>query len=313
LLLLCLFHYQRGYCLLGKLLKKVRKQNNLTQSDLAKQAGLSIPTIALIECDRGGTLTSLLAIATRLGLNPSGFNLPPGNTLGQRLAGLRKKKQMTQKNVADLTHITRATLIALEKNNKGQLRAVYAIANCLGTRLFLEEKNQPKAFYAHTALSSADSTWTTPPDLLEKLYKLIPVFDLDPCSPTTEKKLAPVKAKNYYTEILNGLEFEWHGHVFLNPPYGRTIQSWIEKAQTEFSAGRATSIIGLIPARPDTRWWQKHIPQTTVALLQGRLKFGGQNVPAPFPSALVLWSDNPLLITDFTQLFQDQAWIIPKT
>ena len=50
----------------------------------------------------------------------------------------------------------------------------------------------------------------------------------------------------------------------------------------------------LIPARTDTRWWHDYIdgnPNASVHFINGRLKFGGAKNPAPFPSAIVIYTN----------------------
>lgn len=50
----------------------------------------------------------------------------------------------------------------------------------------------------------------------------------------------------------------------------------------------------LIPARTDTRWWHQYIdgnPNASVHFIKGRLKFGGAKNPAPFPSAIVIFTN----------------------
>ena len=50
----------------------------------------------------------------------------------------------------------------------------------------------------------------------------------------------------------------------------------------------------LIPARTDTRWWHSHIdknPDAHVYFIKGRLKFGDGKNPAPFPSAIVVYTN----------------------
>ena len=48
-----------------------------------------------------------------------------------------------------------------------------------------------------------------PKDLLEQLYTVFGAFSLDPCSPTSHKRIAPVRAKMHFTAEENG--FPCHG------------------------------------------------------------------------------------------------------
>lgn len=50
----------------------------------------------------------------------------------------------------------------------------------------------------------------------------------------------------------------------------------------------------LIPARTDTRWWHEFIgnnPNASVHFIKGRLKFGNAKNSAPFPSAIVTFTN----------------------
>ncbi len=50
----------------GKGLKKIRLQHNLTQKELSEEVGLSVSTISLIEQGNSSTLESLIRILMRL-------------------------------------------------------------------------------------------------------------------------------------------------------------------------------------------------------------------------------------------------------
>ena len=51
-------------------------------------------------------------------------------------------------------------------------------------------------------------------------------FDLDPCSPGKDQSLVP--AREHYTKKDDGLSKEWHGLVWMNPPYSAP-RPWVEK------------------------------------------------------------------------------------
>ena len=58
----------------------------------------------------------------------------------------------------------------------------------------------------------------------------------------------------------DGLAQPWVGEVcWLNPPYGSTIGAWMAKAYASTLEG--STVVCLVPARTDTRWWHtSHIP-----------------------------------------------------
>ena len=65
--------------------------------------------------------------------------------------------------------------------------------------------------------SSASDMWSTPQDFFDALNSIFN-FTLDVCANAEN-----TKCENYFTEEQNGLEQEWTGTCFMNPPCGRTI------------------------------------------------------------------------------------------
>ena len=274
--------------LLGRQLKNYRKSKKLTQQDLASKAGLSVPTIIKLEQSKGN-LTSWFTTLNILGCELAGRNLPTGDCIGSQIKQLRKRRGLSQKKLASLIKRSHPTLIALEKKTNGRVETLENVLIALGAGAYLTEKGSQKSFYTHSGNSSVSHTWQTPQSLLATLYKVFAI-DLDPCSPTNNKRNAPVKAKVHYTEADNGLVLPWFGTVFLNPPYGRELKYWIAKAKEEVQNGNVQTAIALIPSRTDTLWWHEHIAgQAHIVFLKGRLCFGGSKQSAPFPSALVIW------------------------
>lgn len=75
--------------------------------------------------------------------------------------------------------------------------------------------------------------------------------------------------------------------MFCNPPYGRTISDWVEKAYEE---SRNSLVVMLLPARTDTRWFHDFIlNKAEIRFIRGRLKFGNAKNSAPFPSMIVIY------------------------
>lgn len=58
--------------------------------------------------------------------------------------------------------------------------------------------------------------------------------------------------------LVDGLAHSWAGErCYMNPPYGREIGPWVEKARRE--AERGALVVGLLPARTDTAWFHEHV------------------------------------------------------
>jgi len=124
--------------------------------------------------------------------------------------------------------------------------------------------------------------WETPQELFDSLDSEFH-FTLDPCC---TKETA--KCQTFFTVKEDGLLQDWGGHrVFMNPPYGRVIGQWIEKAFHESQNG--VLIVCLIPSRTDTAWWHEYAMRGEIRFIRGRLKFGMSKTGAPFPSAIVIF------------------------
>ncbi|WP_349533975.1 DNA N-6-adenine-methyltransferase [Leuconostoc citreum] len=138
-----------------------------------------------------------------------------------------------------------------------------------------------------TLFSSKKMDWETPQLFFEELNKKYK-FDLDACASDDNHKV-----DNYFTEEDNALTKLWNGNVFVNPPYGRELYSFVEKSYSEHSRDNNRFIVLLIPDRTDTKYWHEFIQgKAAIKFLKGRLKFeisGIASDAAPFPSALIIY------------------------
>lgn len=152
-----------------------------------------------------------------------------------------------------------------------------------------------------TMMSSEKHDWCTPEPVLERVRRLAPI-GLDPCTTIDN----PCKASDVY--LVSGLDLPWtdYGLVYVNPPYGRELPKWAEKAVSE--AANGVEIIMLVPSRTDTRWWgYTYDACQSVAFWKGRLTFVGAPSAAPFPSSLFYFGTNR---RRFGQAFRDVARVV---
>lgn len=127
--------------------------------------------------------------------------------------------------------------------------------------------------------SSKTDMWETPQDFFDRLNAEF-WFTCDVCA-TKEN----AKCEHYFTKEQDGLKQEWTGVCWCNPPYGRMVGKWVQKA-----AESKCTVVMLLPARTDTRWFHDLIyKKAEVRFLRGRLKFGGCKDAAPFPSMVVIF------------------------
>lgn len=130
--------------------------------------------------------------------------------------------------------------------------------------------------------SSDSNEWYTPSHIVELVQQLFGEITLDPCSNSGDPNIPSL---NHYTKEVNGLERDWFGKVYMNPPYGSEIKFWVEKLLSEHNKGNVYEAIALVPARTDTIWFHS-LREYPRCFIKGRLSFSGGNC-APFPSCAI--------------------------
>lgn len=116
---------------------------------------------------------------------------------------------------------------------------------------------------ASLMFSSKTDKWETPQDFFDELNREFG-FSLDVCA-------LPENAKTtrYYTPEQDGLAQPWEGVVWCNPPYGRQIGKWVERAVLAAKSG--VVVVMLLPARTDTKWFHEYIyGKAEIRFVRGR-------------------------------------------
>ena len=132
----------------------------------------------------------------------------------------------------------------------------------------------------HVHYSSSKQDWETPPDLFDALDSEFG-FDLDVCATRRNAKVA-----DYLSPEDDALAPPWRGACYCNPPFDQ-ITAFVTKAIR--SAAEGATVVMLVPARTDSRWFHALLEYADdVRLLARRVKFVGAKEPAPFPCAVVV-------------------------
>lgn len=130
-----------------------------------------------------------------------------------------------------------------------------------------------EAVHNHRAQGTGENEWYTPEQYIEAARELLGEIDVDPASSELAQKT--VKAGRFFTIEDNGLEKEWNGKVWLNPPYAQpAIQDFIRKTVAEFEAGRMSEGVVLTHNYTDTKWF--HIAAnaaSAICFTRGRIGF----------------------------------------
>lgn len=139
---------------------------------------------------------------------------------------------------------------------------------------------------SHHSANAMKDEWLTPPALIAALG----AFDLDPCAPIVRP--SPTAARHFTIED-SGLQRQWEGRVWCNPPYGLKAYAWIEKMALHANG------VALVFARTETEMFFRHIWSGARAILfiRGRLTFHNvdgsiANGNAGAPSCLVAYGED---------------------
>ena len=120
---------------------------------------------------------------------------------------------------------------------------------------------------------TGNNQWFTPAPYLTMAREVLGEIDLDPA--THEIAQQSVKASKFYTEEDNSLTKEWHGRIWLNPPYAQPeIGHFADKMVEESSSGRVEQAIMLTHNYTDTAWFQKLArAASSICFTRGRIRF----------------------------------------
>ena len=116
---------------LGDMVRRERKQRRQTQGTLAEDAGLSVPSVRQVERTRGH-LSSFWKVLTALSVELEGQNLPVGGGLEKRLAMLRRRRGVSQRELSVLVGVSRPTIATLESSGRGRLETLDKVLGTLG-------------------------------------------------------------------------------------------------------------------------------------------------------------------------------------
>ena len=140
-----------------------------------------------------------------------------------------------------------------------------------------------------TGAPGARDDWQTPSWIFDRLN--------DDFGFTLDAAALPETAmcSRFLTPQDDALSTGWGGRgsvVWLNPPYGRGVGNWLEKAHLESKKGAV--VVVLVFSRTDTRWWHDYAMKASeIRFIRGRLRFlqdGQVKDPSPAPSCVLVFT-----------------------
>jgi len=127
----------------------------------------------------------------------------------------------------------------------------------------------------HVSHNSVENEWYTPSKFIEAARTVMGSIDLDPAS--CELAQQTVQAGQYFTIDDNGLNKEWHGNVWLNPPYSKESVGLFAAKLVEETANLSQAIV-LVNNATDTQWFHEiALVATAICFVRGRIKFNDRN------------------------------------
>lgn len=271
--------------MLASLLKIARQDRGWSVLELAERTDLTPQQIRRLESGTGSA-ASVEAVAKALELRFS--HMPLSETLAGQIQAQRVRSGWSISAFAAASGLSRMTVRSLESGG-GSCESLDAAVIAIARKARF--KAPAPASWSRATKRTGDDQFT-PREFLAKIEAVFGPIELDPAW----HPASSVKAARMYSLTAgdNGQAEPWSADfVWLNPPFSSLLR-WLRKADEEWTAGRAKSIVALVPARTDSKYFHDRLINIAdVYLVRGRLRFtqldGRPGNQAPFPLMLVLF------------------------
>ena len=156
----------------------------------------------------------------------------------------------------------------------------------------------------HVSNNSGENEWYTPPFIIESAKSVMGNIDLDPASSRLANET--VGAKEFYTIEDDGIKKDWHGRVWLNPPYSQPDISNFAKAVT---SKKYDEIMILVNNATETDWFRTMAEiSNAICFINKRLKFidrDGNPSGAPLQGQAIIYKGSN--VDKFIQEFKESG------
>ena len=173
----------------------------------------------------------------------------------------------------------------------------------------MNQKKDKKHAKPHVLHNSGNNEWYTPNKYIERARRAMHSIDLDPASCNEANRV--VQADRFFTVLNNGLDQDWSGNVWLNPPYRQPlIKQFCNKLIESYRNGDIKQAIVLVNNATETLWGQKLLAcASAVCFPARRIKFWRPNEKTATPlqgQMIIYFGDN---ITRFSNAFVENGVI----
>jgi len=140
----------------------------------------------------------------------------------------------------------------------------------------VRERETGDELATHQLISqSGCNEWYTPIEYIQAAKEVMGSIDLDPASSEIAQRW--IQAHTHYTIDDDGLTHDWHGRVWLNPPWGRLSGDFVTKLVSEMAAGRVTEAIVLVNAHSTDAQWFQPLWDGLLCFTDHRINYEGPN------------------------------------
>ena len=135
--------------------------------------------------------------------------------------------------------------------------------------VFIDGAKTIRAASTHVGKNSGENEWYTPTCFIDSAREVMGSIDLDPASSEIANKT--IKAIKFFSIENNGLEQDWGGNIWMNPPYANPlIKQFSDKLCS--SMDNIAHAIVLVNNATETAWFQQ------MALLASMICFTSKRV-----------------------------------
>jgi phage N-6-adenine-methyltransferase len=124
---------------------------------------------------------------------------------------------------------------------------------------------------AQLIVQSKSTEWFTPQRYVESARKVLGGIDLDPASCAEANKV--VQADTFYSVDEDGLETDWFGRIWLNPPYGEACSAFVAKLCAAYDMEEIDSAILLVNSNSTDTAWFAPLWDQVLCFTSGRINF----------------------------------------
>jgi hypothetical protein len=118
-------------------------------------------------------------------------------------------------------------------------------------------------------VGGVNDEWYTPDYIIEMVKDVLKGIDLDPASCEEANKI--VRAKDFFDKNRNGLVKGWHGRVWMNPPYSKSlVKAFATKLVYEYEIGSVSEAIAVTHNCTDSKWFHELASVSSVICLHKR-------------------------------------------